>query len=242
MHSGTDQVTSIAAKAALDVMNTLTRDSGVADDNGVRPNPDGSVTVTLTDEEILEADAHEADTKTHILCTPYEHCHRYRLPNGRTVLLCRPSAERAGWDEAQQWYAALMEGHLNEDDLRHAVDPFMDAGWLRAEDLPITTLEELSARLEVAIERGLPPDPWQGPSKEREAWDVAQQYYAALMEGHLNEDDLRHAVDPFMDAGWLRAEDLPITTLEELSARLEVAIERGLPPDPWRDEEESADA
>jgi hypothetical protein len=58
-----------------------------------------------------------------------------------------------------------------------------------------------------------------------------------LQNGLLHEEELPQAVLDLLRAGWLKPEDLPITTLDELSERLETAIERGLPPDPWSENE-----
>jgi hypothetical protein len=62
-----------------------------------------------------------------------------------------------------------------------------------------------------------------------------------LGKGLLDEEELPQAVSDLLRAGWLKPEDLPITTLEELSEGLNKAIERGLPPDPWSDEESSTE-
>jgi hypothetical protein len=58
-----------------------------------------------------------------------------------------------------------------------------------------------------------------------------------LGKGLLHEEELAQAVSDLLSAGRLIPEDLPITTLEELSEGLNKAVERGLPPDPWSDEE-----
>jgi hypothetical protein len=63
-------------------------------------------------------------------------------------------------DEAIQRAVPLADGELEDEELPEAIDAFVNAGWLRAEDLPVTTVEELSARLVKVRNRACVPDHW----------------------------------------------------------------------------------
>ena len=62
-------------------------------------------------------------------------------------------------EDAFQYAIPLYDGKLEEDELPGAADAFVEAGWLRAEDLPITTVEQLLERLHTARRRHYAPAP-----------------------------------------------------------------------------------
>ena len=65
---------------------------------------------------------------------------------------------------------------------------------------------------------------------------AALEFAIPLADGELEDDELSEAAHALRLAGWLRAEDLPVTTVEELSARFVKVRNRADAVDHWREQ------
>lgn len=157
--------------------------------NHIQRNPDGSISVTLTEEDFREMHKREADPSFHALCSSKGHRHVYRRPDGSEFTLCRPTAEQQVYEEAMQVSFLLGHDLLSEDELPQAVHELLSAGWLIPEDLPITTLAQLSAGLDRAVERGLPPYPGY-EDEDSEETGIDPQVPAVAFSGHSPKSSL----------------------------------------------------